>query len=234
MSDLTRSINRVLGRSVGVQLVAAQTRRVALDKVWFARLVHFNNLVEQIADVSGDVVECGVADGVSLATLASLLKAHGQDRHVWGFDSWAGLPSPSGADLGDGSVAASGLFSHSSTGKVRDELLAYGLTGDEIARTVTLVPGFFSETLPHHRKGRIALLHVDVDLYQSYLDCLTNLWEQVEVGGIVAFDEYGDSDAWPGARRAIDEFFAPRSDDVAEWRHDEISDKWWVTKGVSP
>ncbi len=96
---------------------------------WFARLVHFNSLVEKIAAVDGDVVECGVADGASLAALASLLKIYGQTRQVWGFDSWAGLPAPSDADVGDASIAEGGMFSQSSTAKVRDELLAYGLTG---------------------------------------------------------------------------------------------------------
>jgi hypothetical protein len=231
MSGITRSINRTLGRTVGVQLVPAHARRVALDSRWFARLVHFYGLVEKIAAVDGDVVECGVADGSSLASLASLLKVYGQTRQVWGFDSWAGLPPPSGADLGDASIAVGGMFSQASTAKVRDELLAYGLTGEEIAKTIKLVPGLFSETLPNYQ-GRIALLHVDVDLYQSYLDCLTNLWPRVEVGGIVAFDEYGEDDAWPGARRAVDEFFASHSADATDLRHDEISGKWWLMKSA--
>jgi hypothetical protein len=121
------------------------------------------------------------------------------------------------------------MFSHSSTRKVHDELLAYGVTDEEIARTVTLVPGLFSETLPHHKKP-IALLHVDVDLYQSYADCLVNLWPRVEAGGIVAFDEYGEPDTWPGARRAVDEFLAEHSLDPAALHHDEVSDKWWMVK----
>ena len=227
--SFTRSVNRVLQQTVGVQVVPAHTRRVALDEAWFARLVHFNKLVEKISHVMGDVVECGVADGTSLAMLTSLLNAHGQARHVWGFDSWAGLPSPSHADLGDASIAVNGMFSHSSTTKVRDELLAYGLTDDEITRTITLVSGPFSETLPHHQV-RIALLHVDADLYQSYLDCLTNLWPRIEVGGIVAFDEYGEPDTWPGARRAVDEFLAAQSADHTELHHDEMSGKWWAIK----
>ncbi len=231
MSSITRSINRALGQAVGVQIVPAHARRVALDGDWFARLVHFNSLVEKIAAVDGDVVECGVADGASLAALASLLKIYGQTRQVWGFDSWAGLPTPSDADAGDASIAEGGMFSQSSTAKVRDELLAYGLTGNEIAKSVKLVPGFFSETLPSY-SGRIALLHVDVDLYQSYLDCLTNLWPYVQEGGVVAFDEYGEDDTWPGARRAVDEFLATQSVDVAEMRHDEISGKWWIMKGA--
>jgi hypothetical protein len=229
MSAITRSINRALGQTVGVQLVPAHARRVALDSRWFTRLVHFNGLVEKIAAVDGDVVECGVADGSSLASLASLLKVHGQTRQVWGFDSWAGLPAPSRADLGDASIAVGGMFSQASTAKVRDELLAYGLTGEEVAKTVKLVPGLFSDTLPSYQ-GHIALLHVDVDLYQSYLDCLTNLWPQVEAGGIVAFDEYGENDAWPGARRAVDEFLASVSVDASEMCHDESSGKWWITK----
>jgi hypothetical protein len=221
----------MLGQAVGVQIVPGRTRRVALDRAWFAKLVHFNRLVEKISHVDGDVVECGVASGSSLATLTSLLKAHGQARQVWGFDSWTGLPSPSGADLGDASIAVRGMFSQTSTMQVRDELLAYGLTVDEIAQTVRLVPGLFSETLRAYN-GRVALLHVDVDLYQSYLDCLTNLWPQVEVGGIVAFDEYGEPDLWPGARRAVDEFLATHSANATDLHHDEASGKWWVIKSA--
>ncbi len=231
MSALTRSVNRTLGKLTNVQVVRSNRRRVAIDQAWFARLVHFTKLIDEIAGIDGDVVECGVADGVGLATLTSLIKARGQDRHVWGFDSWAGLPAPSGADMGNSSVAVGGMFSHSSTMKVRDELLAYGLSEAEVTNNVSLVPGLFSDTLPHY-KARIALLHVDVDLYQSYLDCLTNLWPWVEVGGVVAFDEYGEPDTWPGAHRAVDEFLATHSADAPELHHDEISSKWWVLKSA--
>jgi Macrocin-O-methyltransferase (TylF) len=229
MSAITRSINRALGQTVGIQISQAQVRPVVLSSTWFARLVYFNGLIDKIAAVDGDVVECGVADGASLAILASLLKVHGQTRRVWGFDSWAGLPAPSGADLGGTSIAVSGMFSQASTAKVRDELLAYGLTSGEIAKTVKLVPGLFSGTLPDY-KGHIALLHVDVDLYQSYLDCLANLWPHVLPGGIVAFDEYGEDTTWPGARRAVDEFLATVAVDPSEMRRDQISGKWWIAK----
>jgi O-methyltransferase len=212
-----------------VEVVPARTPRVSLSSEWFARVLHFNRLIETIAEVKGDIVECGVADGSSLATFASLLKANRQDRRVWGFDSWAGLPSPSQADLGDASIAAGGMFSYSSTKRVRDELLAYGLGEEEIARKIKLVPGLFSETLPRY-DGRVALLHIDADLYQSYLDCLQTLWPRIEVGGVVAFDEYGEPEAWPGAQRAVDEFFAGRSAEVSELHHDEPSGKWWLSR----
>jgi predicted O-methyltransferase YrrM len=121
------------------------------------------------------------------------------------------------------------MFSHSTTMRVRDALLAYGLTDDEIRRQITLVPGLFAETLPRYDQP-IALLHVDADLYESYLDCLQNLWPRVEVGGVVTFDEYGEPETWPGARRAVDEFFTTHATEATELRRDEISGKWWVMK----
>jgi hypothetical protein len=228
MSTITRSVNRTLGQMLGVQVVSARTRRVALSKDWFARLIHFNKLIEAIAEVNGALVECGVASGTGLASLTSLLSVHGQNRAVWGFDSWSGLPDPTAADRGDASIAEGGLFTEASTAKAREEMLAYGLSGKDAA-AVKLVPGLFSDTLSHYQ-GRIALLHIDVDLYQSYLDCLRTLWPHVEVGGIVAFDEYGDTRKWPGAQRAIDEFFAEHASEASELRHDKPSDKWWVVK----
>jgi O-methyltransferase len=228
-TPLPRSINRVLARTVGVRVTPASRRPVYLSKAWFARLIHFHRLIEQIAGVPGDVVECGVADGASLATLCSLLIAHGQKRELWGFDSWAGLPAPAGPDLGARSVAAGGMFAAASTARVREELLAYGICEAEISTRVRLVPGLFSHTLPNFQRP-IALLHIDVDLYQSYLDCLGNLWPRVQAGGVVAFDEYGEPDTWPGARRAVDEFFAAHAADASELRLDESSGKWWLMK----
>jgi hypothetical protein len=229
LSTLARRVNRVLGQTVGLQLTPGRGRRVALSEEWFNRLVFFNQLVERIAEVPGDIVECGVAAGSSLALLTSLTRANGQCRHVWGFDSWAGLPSPDARDLGVGSVAAAGIFAEASPEKVMDELAAYGLDAATTARLVRLVPGFFAETLPAY-EGEIALLHVDVDLYQSYRDCLECLWPRVQPGGIVAFDEYGEPDSWPGARRAVDEFLRSAGLPPSRLRSSAPSGKWWLVK----
>ena len=229
MSTIRRRVNRVLGDTLGLQVMPATVRRVALDSRWFSRMVHFNRLIERIEPIPGDIVECGVAAGTSLALLASLAKAHGQQRDIWGFDSWAGLPSPDERDLGEASVAAPGIFSEASTEKVLEELLAYGLQQSEIDLRVKLQPGLFGDTLAGYR-GEIALLHIDVDLYESYRDCLHTLWPRVARGGVIAFDEYDESEAWPGARRAVDEFLGGQGVDLAALARDEVSGKWWIAK----
>jgi hypothetical protein len=157
------------------------------------------------ADVPGDIVECGVGCGASFTVLALMAQAEGAGRRVWGFDSFQGFPEPSAEDA--------------SPRNPRRGELAFG-TPDEIARAIVgsgvserffaahcrLVPGFFDESLSRFTGERIAFLHLDVDLYRSYKTCLTALYPRVAAGGVVLFDEYTAA-VYPGARRAIDEYF---------------------------
>ena len=50
--------------------------------------------------------------------------------------------------------------------------------------------------------ARIALLNLDVDLYESYCDCLRHLGPRVT--GVIVYDQYR-SPKWPGATQAVDE-----------------------------
>jgi hypothetical protein len=89
----------------------------------------------------------------------------------------------------------------------RQNLLRSGLTEDEVA-SVTFIKGWIPEALDFV-EGPISVLHVDLDLYQSYADTLKRLWPQLLPGAWVIFDEYDqgrDIEKWPGAKRAVDEF----------------------------
>jgi hypothetical protein len=107
------------------------------------------------------------------------------------------------------------------------KVLQDGRVPDRIVRErVHLVKGLFGETLRTY-DGSIALLHLDCDLYQSYLTTLQTLYGKVARGGIIMFDEYAD-DRWPGARRAIDEFFADKPEKPAA--HRKCHWKYYVRK----
>jgi hypothetical protein len=86
----------------------------------------------------------------------------------------------------------------------------------------------FDATLPKY-EGRIALLHLDCDLYESYKTALTHLYEKVAPGGVVMFDEYDDS-RWPGAKIAIDEFFADKAEKPRP--HGKCTWKYYVQKSI--
>jgi hypothetical protein len=71
------------------------------------------------------------------------------------------------------------------------------------------VKGDIMKTLPSYVAQnpnlRIALLHIDVDIYEPSKLILEHLWDKVVSGGIVMLDDY---DIIEGETLAVDEFFA--------------------------
>jgi hypothetical protein len=51
------------------------------------------------------------------------------------------------------------------------------------AKRVTIIKGWFSETLSTYDGGPIAILRLDGDFYASVMDSLVNLWPHVVTGG---------------------------------------------------
>lgn len=171
---------------------------------YLEKAVGFHNALRALdtAEVDGDVVECGVGRGLTLFVLAQFMNRGSQSRRLYAFDSFAGFPEPSPADASQRQPRAGDLWQDTSLSHVRAHLLSGGL-GDFLRNRCTFVPGFFNQTLPSCREpSRIALLNLDVDLFESYRDCLRFLGPRVT--GLIVFDEY-QSPKWPGATRAIDE-----------------------------
>lgn len=167
------------------------------------RYLYVNQLYERVVEVPGALVECGVASGRTLLMMAYAVAYHGQAREIYGFDTFTGLPEPSRPD---------GAAVRGRAGTIRvdeSQTRAYmersGLSTDELSR-IHLVKGDIRETLPRYDGGQIALLHVDVDLYEGYRCALEQLFPLVPSGGVVMFDEFHDP-KWPGATRAIEEYF---------------------------
>jgi FkbM family methyltransferase len=103
-----------------------------------------------------------------------------------------------------------------------DPLLDFGKVGDNLSggiesvyttfkslnqsmENVHLVKGFFNDTLALNKSrcGKIAVLRIDADWYESCKICLDELYDQVVEGGVIISDDYGH---FIGAKRAVDEF----------------------------
>jgi hypothetical protein len=76
--------------------------------------------------------------------------------------------------------------------------------------TTHLIKGWFNDTLSAHKEriGKIALLHLDGDWYESVKVCLDELYDSVIQGGFIVIDDYGH---WQGCRKATDEFIKQRN-----------------------
>jgi len=190
-------------------------------------LRYFGRLFDEIAHVEGDIVECGVYHGRTFLMLAYLLSEEQSkfNRMIWGFDSFKGFPQPTAEDILF-RIPNKGRFRATSLEKVSEFFRSSGLSREFIDTQIRLIPGFFSESLKNFPDRPIAFLHIDCDLYQAHHEVLTNLFPKVAEGGIVSFDDYHDVD-WPGATKAIDEFFASTGYPI---RYDPLPQKYFVIK----
>lgn len=217
----------------GLWTLAAQisTDRVtALKRVFTFRLLRYSMggrkalenafevvLLAEKRQIPGALVECGVAEGGTSAMMALTSKQFGrQPRQKWLFDSYEGLPEPTAEDYVDGKAGefirplpkGACLGTVEQVGKLMFSTL--GLPKEEI----NLVKGWFQDTVPNYRDkiGRIAVLRLDGDWYDSTKIPLENFYDSVAPGGFVIIDDYATCF---GSRRAVDEFCAARGLKVA-------------------
>lgn len=174
-------------------------------------LAHFE-LYKKIIDLPGDVLEFGVYKAASLirfATFRHALEAL-KSRRIVGFDAFGEFPTEDINKRADREFIQR-FETAGGPGLTIDEILiALELKG--MRDNIDLVGGDIRESLPIYLSDnphtKIALLHLDLDVYEPTLFALENLWERIVPGGLVIIDDYNTV---KGATDAIDLFFANKS-----------------------
>lgn len=163
-------------------------------------------LYKMVVSVPGHIVECGVYKGASFvrfATFREILESP-YSRKLIGFDAFGEFPE-SGEGVFDQAFVRK-FSAEGGDGIARDALL--DVLSHKGIHNVELIEGDICETVPKylrdHPELKIALLHVDVDVYHPAKVVLEHLFDSVVAGGLVVFDDYGTVE---GETRAVDEFF---------------------------
>ena len=176
------------------------------------------NLVNAAARRDRDVYQFGVYTGGSMRGIARSLHGFG---HLYGFDSFVGLPTETKGEPIEGPHWKPGAFS------AADALASYALNElmAQVSRRVergnlTLVPGFFNESLNSVTRSRhpfqpALLVDVDVDLHASASQCLTWMF----ANGLIVPGTYIRYDDWRNMRQRHGEARA----------HWEVSSRFNVT-----
>jgi O-methyltransferase len=155
---------------------------------WRAHLVMAMKLLEIAPGKQGSVVECGCWKGGATVNLSLICKITGRTLKV--YDSFEGLPAPKPGDpyaalaeekFKNGFIP--GVFG-GTLEEVKENVRRYGAID-----VCEFHQGWFENTLQHHEDD-IVLAFLDVDLFASLHDCLTNLWPFVIEGGYIFVDEY--------------------------------------------
>lgn len=162
-------------------------------------------LVEALRqDVPGDFVECGVWRGGASLFAKAVLTAHGGSdrRHVHLVDSFQGLPAPTTDEGGDKSTWSQMKFLEVPQEQVMASFDRYGL----LDSSVHFWKGYFRYSMPQLRagiSGKIALLRMDGDMFESTMDILFNAYDLVNVNGFIIIDDWHVEEC----RKAVIKFF---------------------------
>ena len=158
-------------------------------------------------NIEGDIVECGVGNGLSLSIIIYLKKYYNLfNTKIYACDSFKGFPKTQQNSFNEQYFV--GDWSHTNLNYVKENLTKFGITEKEINDTV-FIEGYFKNTLQNFNSKKISLIHLDCDLYQSYKDCFQNLHKLISNNGIIILDEYfydNKFNRFPGAVAATDEF----------------------------
>jgi SAM-dependent methyltransferase len=167
-----------------------------------ARFYFFCLALDQISkeELEGDVAEFGVYKGHTATLLANMARRLGRIAYL--FDTYEGF---SGSDLRGIDANKALEFSDTSLETVR------ALVGDD---HVEYVKGHFPESCVQiPAEVSFCVVHIDCDLYISMISALQYFYPRMVPGGIMIIHDYS-SLHWDGAERAIDEFFADKSECV--------------------
>ena len=145
-----------------------------------------------------------------LAAALTLLEMGSDDRRLWLYDTFEGMPPPSPQDVDYANRPAAQImrgqdkrtslvWAYSPLENVRQVMQQSGYPSDR----VIFVRGKVEETIPRQAPAQIALLRLDTDWYESTYHELVHLYPRLTVGGVMIVDDYGH---WQGARRAVDQY----------------------------
>ena len=152
--------------------------------------------------ILGDFVETGVWRGGAVILAYNIYKLTGQNRKVYCYDSFEGLPKPDPqkypVDEGDRHWMDNML--KVSVEEVRENFKKF----KEADESVVFVKGWFKDTIPLNNIEKISILRLDGDMYESTIDVLNYLYPKLSPGGFCIIDDYGHV----GAKTAVADYRA--------------------------
>jgi len=148
-------------------------------------------LARWAARLPGEFAECGVYKGGSAIYLCQ--EASKSGKHVYLFDSFEGLPSPSEVD-----------GSHWRKGNLAAPLEEV-LSGLGNYACFSCHRGWIPERFAEVAHELFSLVHIDVDLYEPTRASLEFFYPRLVPGGVIVLDDHGFTSC-PGATKAAEEF----------------------------
>ncbi|WP_271617385.1 TylF/MycF/NovP-related O-methyltransferase [Bradyrhizobium sp. CCBAU 51745] len=156
--------------------------------------------------VAGDICEFGVAQGATSKLLASEIMPF-QDRKLWLFDSFEGLPAPTQEDRLIHDIFNLGTMANykGTMASPETEVLAKLASINFPSERIKVKKGWVRDAIKSgDLPAQVAFAYVDFDFYEPIKDALEFLDARMPVGGRIVVDDYGYFSE--GAQLAVDQF----------------------------
>jgi len=204
LSSRNFGIYKLINTSKEKRLIGEDWPSQAKTMIGLKRLNNVEFCVNAVLEnnVKGDLVETGIWRGGVIIFMKALLELNNiEDRKVWGFDSFEGLPKPNtkeypqdtGHKLHDIKLLSSS----------KEEVLKNFKLYEVDTKNVLLEKGWFKDTLPNNKIGQISVLRLDGDLFESTWLALKYLYPKVSEMGYIIIDDYH---AFESCKKAVDKY----------------------------
>lgn len=147
--------------------------------------------------IPGAMAELGVFRGGT----AKLIHHYAPERPLYLFDTFEGFPERNVAaeEQHTSLVVSKKKFSGTSMESVKRYIAQQN-------NNVLYFPGCFPDSIPEGLHERtFAFVHLDADLYEPIHEALRFFYPRMSERGMILVHDYN---AWPGARNAVDDYFA--------------------------
>ena len=180
--------------------------RISSDQIRPDELLVLLGALEEVLQrgTEGDAVELGCYEGTSALFEARMLERMSPDKKLWLYDSFEGLPEKTKEDVSALGEAFTAGALKASKAVLAKNFVKAGLKIPEIKRA------WFYELDPEDLPEHICFSFLDGDFYESILDSLKLVWPKMTKGGVIVVDDY-QNPKLPGAKQAVDEFFADKN-----------------------
>lgn len=144
------------------------------------------SLVEESSKTEGALLEIGVWRGGTGALIAKKAELLGIKSPVYLCDTFCGVVKATDKD----NEYKGGEHCDTSI-EIVENLVNNVLQ----LKNVKILKGIFPEESFHNiKEEKISFVHIDVDVYKSANDIIDAIWENINLGGIIAYDDYGFRD----------------------------------------
>ena len=170
------------------------------------KIISHYELYKQIMHLEEDIFEFGVFKGVSLIKWGTFREIFekSSSRKIYGFDIFDKFPE---TNFDKDKILREQFIKDAGEMSITLEELQEVFKFKKF-QNIELIRGDILNTVPDfiklNEKIKIALLHIDVDIYEPSKIILENLYDKVVEGGIILLDDYGK---FPGETKAVDDFF---------------------------